>query len=114
MPSPDTLVLFLNPLGRFQAWLSRKKRDEAREILGSLCETPGERVVSGSADELWVTKQGESLRIGDMAPEHCAHALALVMRNLRKGRVAKIHRQTNQIRFTDPERYKTWLEMHYP
>ena len=61
--------------------------DVAREALGALCESPSEDVVPGSAEEVWVTKDGRRLRIGEMAPEHLAHTLALIIRSSRKGAV---------------------------
>lgn len=61
--------------------------DVARETLGALCESPSERVVHRSADEIWVTKDGRALRIGEMAPEHLAHTLALICRTARENNV---------------------------
>lgn len=113
MQSTDALVLLVDPMRRFRAWISHKPRSDAREILGSLCESPSERVVPNSADEVWVTRDLEEIRIGDMAPEHCAHALALIMRNLRLGKVAQVNRRTNQIMFFNrEERKQQWRDSY--
>lgn len=39
-----------------------------------------------SADEVWISKDGRRIRVGDMSPQHCAHALAMIMRNLRESK----------------------------
>jgi hypothetical protein len=43
-------------------------------------------VVKRSADEVWVTKDGRRMTIGEMDEAHAKHSLALIMRNVRAGR----------------------------
>lgn len=40
-------------------------------------------VAPGSAAEVWVTKDGRRMTIGEMGESHVKHALALVLRHLR-------------------------------
>jgi hypothetical protein len=41
------------------------------------------KVVPHAAEELWVTKDGRRMKIGEMKESHAKHALAMIMRNLR-------------------------------
>lgn len=43
-------------------------------------------VAQYSAQEEWVTKDGRRMKIGDMAPQHLVHALAMIVRLAREGR----------------------------
>lgn len=92
MESPSTILLLNSPsaiIGRITALFTRLRAINAtlaRQLLGLLCESPAAKVSINSVDEVWVTADGRSVRVGDMAPEHVAHCLALILRNARAGK----------------------------
>lgn len=92
MESPSTILLLNSPLaliGRLQALFTRLHAINAtlaKQLLGLLCENPAAKISVNSVDEVWVTAAGHSIRVGDMAPEHVAHCLALILRNARAGK----------------------------
>lgn len=61
--------------------------EQAKSLLGSLCEQPSKAIVEYAAEEIWTTKDGRRIPIGKMAPEHLAHSLALVVRKGRERRI---------------------------
>lgn len=64
--------------------------DLAYELLGALCEKPGEKVVPKAYHEIWTTGDGRRVKIGEMAPEHLAHTLAVIMRMANEGKCWKV------------------------
>jgi hypothetical protein len=48
------------------------------------------KVVPHAAEELWVTKDGRRMTIGEMKESHAKHALAMIMRNLRDKKFATV------------------------
>jgi hypothetical protein len=121
METVASSVLLCSPrwlCGRVRSLVARLRAtapDAARDLLGSLCAAPGEKISPKSCDELWVTVDGKALRIGDMSPEHLAHSLALIMRNLRGNKYAVISPE-NKIMFKERKwkvkRSISWEEFH--
>jgi hypothetical protein len=58
-------------------------------------------VAPNSAAEVWVTKGGRRMTIGEMDESHAKHALALIMRNVRAGRRLTVNAE-DQICFAPP------------
>jgi hypothetical protein len=52
-----------------------------------------------SAEEVWVTADGDRIPIGEMTEDHAKHALAMIMRRLRAGQIATLHLGMDRIRF---------------
>lgn len=56
-------------------------------------------VAQKSAEEVWVTADGVRIPIGEMKESHAKHSLAMIMRNLRAGRIAKLDLNLDRIKF---------------
>jgi hypothetical protein len=56
------------------------------------------RVSPRSAQEVWVTADGRQMTIGEMDEAHAKYALALIMRNLRAGKLAAVDPLTNRLK----------------
>jgi hypothetical protein len=52
---------------------------------------------------VWVTADGDRIPIGEMSESHAKHALAMIMRNLRAGRIVMLNREHDRVYFVRAE-----------